>query len=86
MERERLEFEPILDFILIRPLPQGQTRGGIALPDGADVDPPKGLVVAAGPGRKTEYGAFIENCVQAGETVYLAFSCQQAGKVSLGGK
>ena len=82
----RVNFDPTADFVLIRPIVEGMTAGGLAIPEGASVDQPRGIVVASGPGRTTEYGVNVPNCVEVGDEVYLAFACREAGSVKLGGK
>lgn len=81
-----LNFKPVGDFILIEPLKKNTTRGGIALPDGVDPDPARGVVVAVGPGRETETGHKPEMGVSVGDTVYLVFVYQQPIQISLAGK
>jgi chaperonin GroES len=76
-------FQPTADYILIKPIQPGKTAGGIALPDGADVNPPKGVVVATGPGRVSEYWVLIHNSVKAGDVVYLTFACRDVGQVEI---
>jgi chaperonin GroES len=46
---------PLHDRVIIKPAPAEQkTAGGIIIPDTAKEKPQKGLVVAAGPGKKDE--------------------------------
>lgn len=66
------EFTPLGDAILIDLIPPGETAGGIALPDDAEGVSVKAKVIAVGPGRTTEFGAFLEVPVKVGDVVYLA--------------
>lgn len=68
-------FEPLEDYVLLRRVKSEKTAGGILLPD--DKDPKKrmlvkGIVIAAGPGRMLENGAFRPMCVKPGDTVFFS--------------
>jgi chaperonin GroES len=46
---------PLHDRVIIKPLPSAEkTAGGIIIPDTAKEKPQRGIVVAAGPGKKDE--------------------------------
>ena len=50
-----VKFKPLHDRVLIRRIEQeSKTSGGIIIPDTAKEKPQKGIVVAAGPGKKDE--------------------------------
>jgi co-chaperonin GroES (HSP10) len=67
-----IPFEALQDYVLIEPIRQGQSAGGIAIPEGSDIGPAKGIVVKVGPGRYSDFGGeFIPTTVKAGEIVYL---------------
>ena len=52
-----MEFRPLHDRVLIRPVGQEEkTRGGIFIPDTAQEKPMEGEIVAVGPGTRTEDG------------------------------
>lgn len=68
-----VKFEPAHDWLLIQPIEKTITSGGIALPDGAEVDPPRGKVLKAGPGRVTELNQLVENPFKPGDEVMLQF-------------
>ena len=56
---------PLHDRVVIRPLAaEEKTAGGIIIPDTAQEKPQRGIVVAAGPGKKDEPVS-----VKAGDTV-----------------
>jgi chaperonin GroES len=82
---EQIDFEPLADFLLIDPIPRGTTPGGLALPDGADPDPPKGKVVKVGPGRISEEGVRIEHGLKPGDTVYMCFAYSQPLQITFAG-
>ena len=69
------QFTPTFDNVLVKVLDDGETRGGIRLPEGVyALGMPRGVVVATGPGR-TELGTFVATKVKRGQTV--AFSINQ---------
>lgn len=68
------DFHPLSDFVLLQEVPRGETAGGIALPETADMGPPKAKVVAVGPGRVSEEGEIIPMTVKAGDVVLVATS------------
>jgi co-chaperonin GroES (HSP10) len=59
-------FEPIEDRVVALHIPAGETAGGIALPDDAEMGIDKFLVLKCGPGRVCEYnpqsGLLPMNC------------------------
>lgn len=77
-------FKPMHDCVLVRVLPQGETPGGIVLPDAAQ-EQDKAEVIAVGPGRISEYGNLIEPRVQPGDIVYLHFMYAGPKKLTLNG-
>jgi chaperonin GroES len=81
-----IPFRPLSDFVLVKPIPPGETAGGIAIPDGAVVDPPKGTVVKVGPGRVTEEGVENPMPVKVGDKVYLHFAYSQPIEIAFGGE
>lgn len=83
-----LNFQPMQDFVLIEPIRPTETAGGIALPEDAETgEPLKGRVVRKGPGKTTEYGAFVPvEGVEVGDVFYLTFAYAQPMPISLGGK
>ena len=53
----KVNIQPLGERIVIKPMEQEQTtKGGIYLPDTAKEKPQEGEIVAAGPGRVTDYG------------------------------
>jgi chaperonin GroES len=52
---KKLNITPLNDRVIIQPAPAEQkTAGGIIIPDTAKEKPQRGIVVAAGPGKKDE--------------------------------
>ena len=55
MAKSTLTIKPLADRVLVQPsTPETVTKGGIIIPDTAKEKPQKGIVVAAGPGKKDE--------------------------------
>ena len=63
--------KPLSDHILIEPRkPEEKTSGGIFLPDTVDKDKSEqGIVIAVGPGKKTDDGKIVPVSVRAGDKV-----------------
>lgn len=81
----KINFEPVSDTLLIEPIRKNETTGGLALPAGAEIGPPRGRVVKAGPGRTTDFGAEIPMPVTEGDVVVLAL-INPPGEMEFGGK
>ena len=66
-----MKIKPLADKVLVKPddVSQEKTAGGIIIPDTAKEKPQKGVVAAAGPGRKDENGKVIGMDVKAGDKV-----------------
>ena len=55
MAKSKLTIKPLADRVLVQPsTPETVTKGGIIIPDTAKEKKQKGIVVAAGPGKKDE--------------------------------
>jgi len=62
---KKLSVTPLHDRVIVRPAPaEEKTAGGIIIPDTAKEKPQRGVIVAAGPGKKDE-----PMSVKAGDTV-----------------
>jgi len=70
--QEPLDFKPLWDYCLIKPIVQKETRGGLHLPQGAKTydDSARGLCVKAGPGAYRDNGTFVPNPIKVGDIVY----------------
>ena len=65
-----MKFRPLHDRVAIRRLgAEEKSAGGIIIPDTAQEKPMEGEVVAVGAGARTELGALVAPCVQAGDRV-----------------
>ena len=62
---KKLSVTPLHDRVIVKPAPaEEKTVGGIIIPDTAKEKPQRGVVIAAGPGKKDE-----PMSVKAGDTV-----------------
>ena len=62
---KKLNVTPLHDRVIVKPAPaEEKTAGGIIIPDTAKEKPQRGVVIAAGPGKKDE-----PMSVKAGDTV-----------------
>jgi chaperonin GroES len=60
----------ILDRVVVRlDKPKDKTKGGIILPDQAREMPKSGVILACGPGKRTELGTVIPISVRVGDRV-----------------
>ena len=66
-----MNIKPLSDHILIEPVKEEEkTKFGILLPDTASKEKPEeGIVIAVGPGRKTEDGKIVPVSVMPGQKV-----------------
>lgn len=62
---KKLSVTPLHDRVIVKPAPaEEKTAGGIIIPDTAKEKPQRGVVIAAGPGKKDE-----PMSVKSGDTV-----------------
>jgi chaperonin GroES len=62
---KKLSVTPLHDRVIVKPAPaEEKTAGGIIIPDTAKEKPQRGVIIAAGPGKKDE-----PMSVKAGDTV-----------------
>ncbi len=64
-----MKVKPLADRIVLRPIEEDKTAGGIILPDTAKEKSMRGEVVAVGPGRLAENGERIKPEVKVGDVV-----------------
>lgn len=65
------QMQPLGDHILIRrDDADDRSAGGLILPDMAKTPPSRGVVVAVGPGKRTEGGSLTKMWVEPGQLVY----------------
>lgn len=60
------------DYLLIEPIENTKTAGGIIIPDNAQEKTTRGKVLAIGPGYISDTGALIPMTVKVGDTVLFA--------------
>lgn len=70
MEEKRPYPQPIGDRVLVRPISEAEQTGRLVQPETMTKKPTHGVVLAAGPGRRSEFGSLIPMDVQVGDTVY----------------
>jgi len=69
-KEERMDFQPLGDRIIIKPLdPESKSKGGILLPDTVKEKPQEGKVVAVGKGKVLENGTVQKPEVKEGDVV-----------------
>lgn len=55
MAKSKLTIKPLADRVIVLPAPaETKTKGGLIIPDTAKEKPQRGVIVAAGPGKKDE--------------------------------
>lgn len=68
---EEVDFNPLWDYVLMEPIKDEVTKGGIHLPDGASVDnTTRSRVIKTGPGAYRDNGTFVPNPIKVGDIVY----------------
>ena len=73
--KKNLNLKPLEDRIVVKPLDEEKTAGGILLPDSAKEKPQRGVVVAAGEGRLLDNGSRAEmNVAVDDEVIYGKYS------------
>jgi chaperonin GroES len=82
---EEIKIKLLSDYILVQTLHSKQTAGGIALPEGADPEPPRGIVRKVGPGRITDEGTHLPMPVKPGDVVIVCMQYFQGIPVMIKG-
>lgn len=63
-------FTPLWDYVLLEPIPNNKTKGGIVMPDGVKPDDmARSRVLAAGPGSFRGDGHWVDNPLKVGDIV-----------------
>ena len=66
----KVDIKPLGDRVVIEAVEQAPTSaGGVILPDTAKEKPQEGIILAVGPGRKTDKGELIPIELKAGDKV-----------------
>ncbi len=88
MAKSAIGFVPAGDRVLVRPLSpeeSGKTTSfGIIIPDTAKEKPEQGLVVAVGPGKRSDEGSIMPVSVKVGEKIM--FSKYGYDEIKIAGK
>jgi len=80
-----MAFNAVEDKVIIKVAQvEEKTESGLFIPDTATSMPDQGTVVAAGPGRYSANGTFIENTVKVGDRVL--FNARAAQRLELDGE
>ncbi|MBI3504020.1 MAG: co-chaperone GroES [Proteobacteria bacterium] len=65
-----MKFKPLHDRVLVRRVEEeSKTAGGIIIPDTAKEKPMQAVIVAVGPGARTDKGELVAMSVKAGDRV-----------------
>ena len=64
-----LNFKPLGDRVLVKPIERETMKGGIIIPDTAKEKPMEGEILAAGPGKMTDKGERSAMDVKKGDRV-----------------
>ncbi len=80
-----MKLKPLNDRVLVKRLEsEEKTAGGLYIPDTAKEKPSRGVVVAAGPGKRADDGKLLATTVKAGDTVL--FSKYAGTEIKLDGE
>ncbi len=63
---------PLGNQVIVKPLEEEKSRGGIIIPDTAKEKPHEGEIVAAGPGKRNKAGQLLPLEVKVGDRVIYA--------------
>jgi len=76
MSLKDLNLQPIEDRIILEPVEETRSKGGLVVPDLGKEKSKYATVLAVGPGRVTITGALIPSVIKVGDTVvYPKFGC-----------
>lgn len=67
-----ITLKPLGDRVVVEPIQDELSAGGIALPDTAKDEPQRGIITAAGPGMRTPTGQRIDMDISVGDKVLFA--------------
>lgn len=80
-----MKLQPLEDRIVVRPAEAEETTvSGLVIPDSAKEKPQQGVVLAVGPGRRTDAGELIPTEVATGDTV--VYSKYGGTEISIAGE
>lgn len=64
-----MQIRPLHDRVLIEPLKEEVTAGGIIMPSTSNEKPQFGVIISVGPGKAAENGALVKCSVTPGDKV-----------------
>jgi chaperonin GroES len=64
-----MQIRPLHDRVLIEPLKEEVTAGGIIMPSTSNEKPQFGVIISVGPGKSTDNGAVVKCSVTPGDKV-----------------
>lgn len=77
-----MQLNPLHDRVVVHRIePDSKTLSGIIIPDNVAEKPDQGIVVAVGPGRRTEDGTLISMAVQVNDKVLFGKHSGQTVKI-----
>jgi chaperonin GroES len=81
-QTEAMKLRPLHDRVIVERLAQEtKTASGIVIPDNAAEKPDQGIVLAVGPGKRSDKGDFIALNIKVGDTVLFGKYSGQTVKV-----
>lgn len=81
----KVDLKPLGDRVVLEPVEPAQTSaGGVILPDTAKEKTQEGLILAVGPGRKTDKGELVKIDLKTGDRVI--YSKYSGSEVKIDGK
>jgi chaperonin GroES len=81
----KTELKPLGDRVVVESIEQASTStGGVILPDTAKEKPQEGVIIAVGPGRRTDKGDVIPMELKAGDKVI--YSKYSGSEIKIDGK
>ena len=83
--KTKIDLKPLGDRIVVESVEQAQTSvGGVILPDTAKEKPQEGVVLAVGPGRKTDKGEIVPMELKVGDRII--YSKYSGSEIKIEGK
>ena len=81
----KVEIKPLADRVVVEAVEQAQqSAGGVILPDTAKEKPQEGVVIAVGPGRRTDKGDMIPMDLKVNDRII--YSKYSGSEIKLDGK
>ena len=81
----KTDIKPLGDRVVVESVEQApKSAGGVILPDTAKEKPQEGIILAVGPGRKTDKGELVKIDLKAGDRVI--YSKYSGSEIKIDGK